>query len=146
MQKLMIAALGAVAMVAAMPASAQDIPLKGGDYWQVSDIMIDDGHAANYADFLAGQYRKEMDWQVSKGYIRGYKILTNVNKRAGEADLFLVTMFNHVPTNAEAEARNAASNAYMAMTDRSSEAGSGERAKYRHLGSSILLQENVWRK
>lgn len=146
MHKLMTAALGAVAISIAMPASAQDVPLKGGDYWTVSDIMIDDGHAATYADYLAGNYRKEMDWQVSKGYIKGYKILSNVNKRAGEADLYLVTMFDHVPTNAESEARNAAVNTYMAMTDRSSDAGSGERAKYRHLGSTALLQEEVWRK
>ncbi|WP_394999438.1 hypothetical protein [Sphingomonas sp.] len=146
MHKLMMVALGAVAMSLAMPAAAQDIPLKGGDYWTVADVMIDDGHGADYADYLAGQYRKQMDWQISKGYIKSYKILNNVHKRAGEADLYLVTVFDHMPTNAESEARNAAANAYMATTDRAMEAGSGERAKYRHLGSSMLLQENVWRR
>ncbi len=146
MNKMMMAALGAVSMSLAMPAAAQDIPLKGGDYWTVSDVMIDDGHGADYADYLAGQYRKQMDWEVSKGYIKSYKILDNVNKRAGEADLYLVTTFDHMPTNAESEARNAAANAYLATTNRALEAGSGERAKYRHLGSTMLLQESVWRK
>ena len=146
MNKMMMAALGAVSMSLAMPAAAQDIPLKGGDYWTVSDVMIDDGHGADYADYLAGQYRKQLDWQVSKGYIKSYKILDNVNKRAGEADLYLVTTFDHMPTNAENEARRVASNAFMQMSDRQGQAGSGERAKYRHLGSTMLLQESVWRK
>jgi hypothetical protein len=146
MHKLMMVALGAVAMSLAMPAAAQDIPLKGGDYWTVTDIKIDDGHAGDYADYLAGAWRKQMDWQVSKGYIKGYKILSNVNRREGEADMYLVTMFDHMPTNAEGEARNAAMNAYLATTDRAMEAGSGERAKYRHRMGSALMQEQVWRK
>jgi len=60
--KLMMAALGAVSMSFAMPAAAQDIPLKGGDYWTVADIKIDDGHTRDYVDYLAGQWRKQMDW------------------------------------------------------------------------------------
>ena len=146
MHKLMMVALGAVAMSLAMPAAAQDIPLKGGDYWTVADIKIDDGHTGDYADYLAGAWRKQMDWQVSKGYIKGYKILSNVNPRQGEADMYLVTMFDHMPTNAEGEARNAAMNAFLATTDRAMQAGSGERAKYRHRMGSALMQEQVWRR
>ena len=146
MKKLALAALGAVAISLSMPAFAQDIPLKDGDYWVMSRIKIDDGHNADYADYLAGNYRKQIDWQVSKGYIKSYKMLSNVNPRDGEADMVLITMFDRMPTNAESEARNAALNAYMASTDRTMEAGSGERAKYRHRIGSILLQEQVWRK
>ena len=58
----------------------------------------------------------------------------------------LVTMFDHMPTNVESEARDNALNTYLATTDRAMQAGSGERAKYRHLIGSILLQEQVWRK
>ena len=90
--------------------------------------------------------RKQMDWQVSKGYIKGYKFLDNVNPREGEANMYLVTIFDHMPTNAKGEARNAALNAYLATTDRAMEAGSGERAKYRHRMGSALMQEQVWRK
>jgi hypothetical protein len=37
-------------------------------------------------------------------------------------------------------------NAFMAQTSRQGEAGSGDRAKYRHLGGTMLLQEQVYRK
>ena len=146
MNKFALAALGAVAFSMAMPAMAQEIPLKNGDYWVMSRIKVDDGHAGDYADYLAGAWRKQMDWQVTKGYIKGYKILNNVNPREGEADVVLVTMFDHMPTNAESEARNTALNTYLATTDRAMQTGSGERAKYRHRIGSILLQEQVWRK
>lgn len=145
MRKLMMATLGAVAMSFAVPAAAQDMPLKDGDYWTVADIKIDDGHTGDYADYLAGQWRKRMDWQVSKGYIKGYKILRNVNPRENEPDMYLVTIFDHMPTNAESEARNNALNAFLATTDRAQDAGSGERAKYRHRMGTSLLQEQNWR-
>ena len=48
--------------------------------------------------------------------------------------------------NAEGEARNAAMNAFLATTDRAMQAGSGERAKYRHRMGSALMQEQVWRR
>ena len=86
-----------------------------------------------------------MDWQVSKGYIKSYKILSNVNPRKNEANLYLVTIFDHMPTNAESGARNNALNAYLATDDRAMEAGSGERAKYRHRMGTQLLQEQIWR-
>ena len=70
MHKLMKATLGAVAMSFAVPAVAQDLPLKHGDYSTVADIKIDDGHTGDYADYLAGQWRKQMEWRVSKGYIK----------------------------------------------------------------------------
>ena len=60
--------------------------------------------------------------------------------------MYLVTIFDHMPTNAKGKACNAALNAYLATTDRAMEAGSGERAKYRHRVGSALMQEQVWRK
>jgi hypothetical protein len=87
-----------------------------------------------------------MDWQVSKGYIKGYKMLTNLNPRAGEPDLYLVTIYDHMPSAAEADARTKAANAYLATTDRAMEAASGQRAKYRQRLGSSLLQEQVWKK
>jgi hypothetical protein len=50
----MIAALGAAAMLLSAPAISQDFPVKGGDYWTVAEITIDDGHFGDYADHLAG--------------------------------------------------------------------------------------------
>jgi hypothetical protein len=146
MRKIILTALGAATMLFAMPAAAQDIPLVSGNFWNVAEVTIDDGHFSNYADFLAGQYRKNMEFQKSKGWIKDYYILANANKRAGEPDLYLVTIFDHVTTPAEDLMREKETNAFMAQTSRQADAGSGERAKYRHLGGNYLLQEQVYRK
>jgi len=146
MRKIMLAALGAATMTFAMPATAQDIPLVSGNFWNVSEITIDDGRFADYADFLMSTYRKNMEWQKSKGYIKDYYILSNGNKRAGEPDLYLVTIFDHVTTPAEDLQREKEFNAFMAQTSRQLDAASGARANYRHLGGNFLLQELVPRK
>jgi hypothetical protein len=146
MRKTMIAALGAATMLFAFPAAAQEIPLVNGNFWNVAEITIDDGHFATYADHLSGQYRKSMDFQKSKGWIKDYYILANSNKRADEPDLFLVTIFERMTTPAEDIAREKETNAYMAQTSREADANSGTRAKYRKVGGNMLLQEQVYRK
>ena len=105
MRKTMLAALGAATMLFAFPAAAQDFPVKGGDYWTVAEITIDDGHFGDYADHLSGLYRKSIEFQKSKGWIKESYILANVNKRAGEPDLYLVTIADRPTTPAEDEMR-----------------------------------------
>lgn len=144
MRKFVAAALGGALMLTAVPVSSQELPLKSGDYWDVSAITIDDGHFGDYADYLAGQYRKQMEFSQSKGWIKGYHIFANVNKRSDEPDLYLVTIFDHVPTPAEDIQREKEANAFLQRTTRQSLAGSGQRATYRHLGSDMLLQEMTW--
>ncbi len=146
MRKTMIAALGAATMLFAFPAAAQDFPVKGGDYWTVSEITIDDGHFGDYADHLAGLYRKSIAFQRSKGWIKASYILANVNKRANEPDLYLVTIADRPTTPAEDEARNKEISAYLQSSARQSDSESGARAKYRHLGGTMLLQEMTYRK
>ena len=146
MRKTMIAALGAATMLFAFPAAAQDFPVKGGDYWTVAEITIDDGHFSDYADHLAGLYRKSIDFQKSKGWIKASYILANVNKRAGEPDLYLVTIADRPTTPAEDEARAKETQAYLQTSARQGDAESGARAKYRHLGGNMLLQEQLYRK
>ena len=146
MHKTMIAALGAAAMLLSTPAISQDFPVKGGDYWTVAEITVDDGHFGDYADHLAGLYRKSIDFQKSKGWIKASYILSNVNKRAGEPDLYLVTIADRPTTPAEDDARAKETNAYLQSSARQSDSQSGERAKYRKLGGSMLLQEMVYRK
>jgi len=144
MRKLMLAALGAATMLAAVPAAAQDLPLVPGDYWDVTSVKIDDGHFAEYADFLAANFRKENEFSKSKGWIKDYHILSNVNPRKDEADLYLVVVFDHVPTAAEQMAREKAANAFMATDTRKAISESGGRATYRHITGDELLQELVW--
>ena len=144
MRKLMLGALGAAATLWCVPAAAQELPLKSGDFWDVGAITIDDGHFPQYADFLASQYRKTMEFQKSKGWIKGYYILSNLNKRQGEPDLYLVTVFDHVTSPAEDIQREKEMNAFLAQSTRDASAQSGQRATYRHLGSDMLLQQMVW--
>lgn len=144
MRKMMLAALGAATIAYAVPAAAQDLPLVGGDYWDVTSVKIDDGHFGDYADFLAGQFRKENEFAKSKGWIKAYYIFGNNNVRKDEPDLYLVTVSDRLPTPAEQISRNKELNAYMATDDRKSLAGSGQRATYRHITGDMLLQQLVW--
>ena len=144
MRKMMLAALGAATIAYAIPAATQDLPLVGGDYWDVTSVKIDDGHFGDYADFLAGQFRKENEFAKSKGWIKAYYIFGNNNVRKDEPDLYLVTVSDRLPTPAEQISRNKELNAYMATDDRKSLAGSGQRATYRHITGDMLLQQLVW--
>jgi len=145
MRMMMLAALSASMMMLSVPAAAQDIPLVGGNFWNVTEVTIDDGHFSTYADYLAGQYRKQEEFAKSKGWIKDYYILSNNNKRSGEPDLYLVEVFDHVTTPAEDIAREKEMNAYLAQTTRQGEAGSANRAKYRHIGGTMLLQQLLYR-
>ena len=142
----MLVALGAAAISYAVPAVAQEFPLEGGNYWTVAEVTIDDGHNGDYADHLAGAYRKSEDFAKSKNWIKAYYILSNVNKRAGEPDLYLVTITDHLTNVAEDKAREKELNAYLATSARQSDNESGARAKFRHLGGTMLLQELNYKK
>jgi len=146
MFKSVFIALCASTVALASPATSQDYPLKGGNFWTVAEIMIDDGHAGDYADHLVGAYRKNMDFSKSKGWMKNSYILSNVNKRAGEPDLYLVTVSDRVTTPAEDEAREKELNAFLATTARDEDKKSGARAKFRKLGGNMLLQEMLYKK
>jgi hypothetical protein len=146
MKNIVLAAFGAATFAFASSAVAQEIPLDPGNYWDITAISVDDGHFPDYADYLAGQWRKEEDYSKSKGWTKGYFVLANVNKRKDEPDLYLVRILDHVPTNAEQLAREKEMNTFMSQTSRQANAGSGVRAKYRTIGSNELLQEMVWSK
>lgn len=145
MIKLTLTAIAAT-MALAAPATAQDFPLKSGNFWNVAEVTIDDGHFGDYADHLSTVYRRSQDFAKSKGWIKNYYILANVNKRAGEPDLYLVTITDHLTTPAEDEAREKEFNAALATSARQQDTESGARAKYRKLGGTMLLQELVYKK
>ncbi len=106
-------------------------------------IKIDDGHFADYADFLVSDSRKQNEYAKSKGWIKAYYILSNNNPRKDEPDLYLVTVSDHIATPAEQIARNNEMNAYLKSDDRKQMAGSGHRATFRHLQGDMLLQQLV---
>ena len=146
MKTRMLAALGAATMLLATPAAAQDSPLRSGNFWNVAEITIEDGHFIDYADHLAGAYRKSQDFAKSKGWIKDYVILANVNKRAHEPDLYLVTITDRIATPAEEESREKEMNAYLATDARKQNQQSGARAKFRKLGGNTLLQELLYKR
>ena len=143
MRKIVLGALGAAIMFTSVPAAAQDLPLVGGDYWDVTAVKIDDGHFGDYADFLVTKARKSNEFAKSKGWIKAYYILSNSNPRKDEPDLYLVTVSDRIPTPAEQIARNKEMNAYLQSDDRKEIAGSGQRASYRHITGDMLLQQLI---
>lgn len=130
----------------ATPALADDPwPTETGDYVEVSQISVDDGHDLHYLQYLSGQYRKSQDFAKAQGWITDYEILLNVNRRAGEPDYYLVTRFPRFADKAEEKKRDEAYEAHMKMTTEQSLAGSAERAKYRTQMGSQLLRALKWK-
>ena len=149
MRTLRLAAFAAVtlAFAAPLPAAAQNNdPFIGGDYVSVTGVSIDDGHYMDYASFLSGFYNAQEDFAVKQGWQTSYEILGNVNRRKGEPDLYLVRRFKSMPDGTEGERRAAMIRAQVKMDDAQMEAASGDRAKFRHVEGSMLLQELKWRK
>lgn len=130
----------------ATPALAQSDPMVGGDLVEVSAISIDDGHYLDYANHLAGMWRANQEYAKSQGWITGYEVLANVNKRAGEPDLILVVRFKSIPDAAEGERRNKMYRDHVKLTDAQMEAASGDRAKFRKVLGSQLWQVLSFRK
>lgn len=85
MRKLMSAlALGAVAVTMSAASTAQDKwPLVAGDYWEVTGIDIKNGGGQSYAQFIAGEWKDNLEFSKAQGWIKGYAIFSNIHARAG---------------------------------------------------------------
>ena len=140
LNKLMMATC-AVSLTCAAPALAQSSSYTPGSYWTVSDIEVLPGQGENYLDFLAGQWKRTQEFAKQKGYIEDYFVLSNVNKRDGEPDLYLVTRFNEMTTRAEDLRRQAEYEAFMKSDAHSLDTAMGGRAVMRKQRGSTLLQE-----
>lgn len=144
MKNMMIAASAALVTVPmALPtaASAQEFPLKAGDYTSMSGIFVKDGGNMSYANHLAGQWAKSQEFAKSKGWISDYKIYINVDARDGEPNIYLTSTYSTIPSNAEYEKRNKEWEAWAKKTNTQMDAESGNRAEYRTLRGTMLLQE-----
>lgn len=137
-------ALAAIAMTLplATPLAAQDYPLAPGEYVQMNGIEVEDGEGAlKYAQWLATEWKRFQEYAKTQGWITDYGIYANVNARAGEPDIYLVTTFASLPDAAEQERRDRAFDAWSNTTAQQQAAASGNRATYRTVVSSMLLQE-----
>lgn len=124
----------------AASAFADEWPLVGGDFWEVTGIDVKDGGSWKYANWLATEWRKDLEYSKSKGWIKDYMILANVHARKGEADLYLIRVREDIPSGPEGEKRQ---KEYMEWQTKSQEqlvGESGNRADYREVTSDSLLQ------
>jgi hypothetical protein len=132
-------------LTVAAPAAAQNYPLVPGDYVEISGIIIEDGGSYEYAKHIAGLWRKGQEFAKSKGWITDYEVLANVNPREGEPDIYLITSFASLPNGVEDERRQDEYRKMMKQSDAQLATASGDRAKFRKLGSSMLLREMKFR-
>ena len=144
MKAIMKIALGAMACAVATPAMAQDMPFTPGNYSEVTEVTIDDGHFLDYAKFLATESKAQNDFAKSQGWLVDAKVFSNVHKRANEPDLYLMITYKAMPDAAEQVRRQKIMEDHFKQSEAQFEAGSGERAKYRHIGGTQLLQELVF--
>lgn len=138
---LMAACLAASTLFVAMPAAAQNYPMDRGGLMEVTQVHIEDGGGVAYAQFLADTWRKNQEFAKSKGWITDYKVYANVHARDGEPDLYLVVYFDKMADAAEMKKRDEAFRQFTQMSDQQMVAASGDRAKMRRIGSSMLLEE-----
>tara|TARA_R110000868_G_scaffold27765_4_gene104958 strand:- start:287 stop:742 length:456 start_codon:yes stop_codon:yes gene_type:complete len=147
-KKIMLAAamLLAAPITLTTPVAAQEFPLVAGDYTSLSGIFIEDGGSLAYAQHLAGAWAKEQEFAKSKGWISAYKIYINVDARDGEPQVYLTSTYRDIPNGAQSEGRNKEWAAWSKKTDAQMDAESGDRAKFRKLRGTMLLQEYTIRK
>lgn len=146
LMKMMLAAIGAVSLGLGATAMAQESPMDPGQYWEVTGVQVDDGHALDYTNFLASRWRANQEYAKSKGWVTGYHVLANPYKRAGEPDLYLVVMYNNLPDAAEDKKRDEAMRAFQKKSEAELQAESGGRAKFRKISESVLLREMTFAK
>jgi hypothetical protein len=134
-------ALGVMAAMMSAASIANEWPLVPGDYWEVTGIDIKDGGGLKYAQFIAGEWKENLEFSKSKGWIKGYKIFANVHARAGEPDLYLIQIRESLVSAAEDEKRTDEFQAWKKKTIAQMQTESGNRAEYREVLTDELLQE-----
>lgn len=87
-----ILTFGASSVLMAAGALAEEWPLVGGDYWEVTGIDIKDGGSWKYVNWLATEWRKDLEFAKSKGWIKDYMIIGNVHGRSGNRAEFREVM------------------------------------------------------
>ena len=140
-----VLALSLAALSMTPSALAQEWPLVAGDYWTVTGIEIKDGGDLKYANWLASEWKRNAEFAMSKGWLKGYKLFGNVHNRKGEPDLYLVRIFEDMPSGPEGEERYKEYMEWQTKTEEQMEAESGNRAEYREVMSTVLLNELMFR-
>jgi hypothetical protein len=143
---ILVLALGATSMLMAARTMADEWPLAPGNFWDVTGVKVKDGGGLAYANFLASEWRENQEFAKSKGWIKSYMIFSNSYARPGEPDIYLVTVTEDIPSAATSEKRQDEYMAWRKKTLMQMEKESGNRAEFREVISSSLLQEMTFRK
>lgn len=124
-------------------AAAQDdgYPLTSGDFWEVTGIDIKSGGGLYYANHLADKWRASQEFAKSKGWIKDYMVLSNYHNRSDEPDLYLITVMESLPNGPEGEAQGEAFRAWAEASTAQLESENLDRAEFREVMGTSLLQE-----
>ncbi|MBU2607454.1 MAG: hypothetical protein KKC43_16390 [Alphaproteobacteria bacterium] len=126
---------------AAATATDDGYPMVSGDFWEVTGIDIKPGGGLYYANHLADKWRASQEFAKSKGWIKGYKVLSNYHNRSGEPDLYLITIMEGVPNGAEAEVRDEAYRTWAEASTSQLVSENLDRAEFREVMGTSLMQE-----
>ena len=135
------AAVAFACVALAAPAAAQESSFTPGVYWDVGMIDVDDGRGEAYADWLAAEWKRDQEYAKSQGWIRDYFVMSNPYSRAGEPDLYLVSVIESLPDGAEDVKRSRAYEAWSKKNVRQLATEQAGRGNMRKVMGSMLLRE-----
>jgi hypothetical protein len=142
---LLALAVCTVSAAMATRAAAAEWPMVPGDFWEVAGIHLKDGGGLAYANFLATEWKANQEFAKSKGWIKNYMVFSNNHPRKGEPDLYLVVIFERMPTGPEGDKREDEFTAWKKKTQAQMQKESANRLEIREVGSNALLQELKFR-
>lgn len=136
------AALMAAAAIGAT-ATAQEWPTRDGSVWVASRIDVLPGQGPAYLDYLATEWKKEMEFGKAEGQILSYRVMRTNHARAGEADIVLLIEYKDYVPLAQRQAIGQRYNAAMGSNARQRAAANAEREKIRTTMGSTEYQELI---
>lgn len=132
-----------VAATMAVPAAAQEWPTRDGSVWVASRVDVLPGQAPAYLDYLATEWKKEMEWGKAQGHILSYRVLRTNHARNGEPDIVLLIEYKDYASVAQREEIGKRYNAAMGTTGRQRAPKNAEREKIRTSMGSTEYQELI---
>jgi hypothetical protein len=144
MRSMMLAAGLMMSAVAATPALAQTAAPSSydpGTVWQTSRLEIMPGQFENYMDWLKNNWKPNMEFLKSEGWLVSYHVLSVNARREGEPHLILVQQWRDYPTTAQMEDLNTRWLARQKSSDRQAATENGQRQVMRRQMGGMQLQE-----
>ena len=95
--KRFVASLLTAAALSAAPALAQDArPYDNGPVWVISNIQTKDGHFNDYMRYVSTSWKALQEDSKKRGWVLDYKVLTDVDQRDNEPDLYLMIEYKNM--------------------------------------------------